>query len=446
MKGNVTLLIYHGRGHFNACFKIANILIQNKYKVTFCGHSYFKKYIEEQGFSFYPLNSVPFGLSFERWVNISEKRRNIFWNILKDRWTNRLFRIRQHELTQAIEKLNPDFLLIDSWQSTDFVALYPVLKKKKIRIGFLQTMLSTTISRTSVPLNSLAIPVNEKDFRREFLKYRVRKIIITSFDSLKFLGMDNATLLSRSIAEVRLPEKYRPEGDSLFSRNFQSVSEFILAPHSFEFTVNSETNQYYIGFKCDTNRKESTSEVFELLKNTLQHSDKKIIYCSFGTVAQDDISAIKKAIQRLIKVCTSREYVLVVSCNNRDVMENKNINPDAHFFNDMPQLSMLKICHVFVTHGGLNSVKESIYSEVPMLVLPVDKKVDHNGNSARVVFHGLGLRGNLEGDTETEIDEKIDRLLTDSSFILNLKKIKETDKQYSDHNFVNLFEKLNLIE
>jgi UDP:flavonoid glycosyltransferase YjiC (YdhE family) len=53
-----------------------------------------------------------------------------------------------------------------------------------------------------------------------------------------------------------------------------------------------------------------------------------------------------------------------------------------------PQLAVLRRARVMLTHGGINSVKECIWSGVPMLVLPLAD--DQPGNGARVAYHGLG--------------------------------------------------------
>jgi UDP:flavonoid glycosyltransferase YjiC (YdhE family) len=54
----------------------------------------------------------------------------------------------------------------------------------------------------------------------------------------------------------------------------------------------------------------------------------------------------------------------------------------------VPQLSLLRNTHVFITHGGLGSVKEAIMAGVPMLVLP--ESHDQPYNAMRIRYHGLG--------------------------------------------------------
>jgi len=54
----------------------------------------------------------------------------------------------------------------------------------------------------------------------------------------------------------------------------------------------------------------------------------------------------------------------------------------------VPQLELLRRSDMFITHGGLSSIKESIISGVPLLVLPT--VFDQPFNAIRVEAHGIG--------------------------------------------------------
>lgn len=54
----------------------------------------------------------------------------------------------------------------------------------------------------------------------------------------------------------------------------------------------------------------------------------------------------------------------------------------------IPQRQLLPQVSVFIMHGGLGSIKESVMAGVPMIVLPVSD--DQPFNAMRVRFHGLG--------------------------------------------------------
>src|SRR5262249_49884574 len=96
---------------------------------------------------------------------------------------------------------------------------------------------------------------------------------------------------------------------------------------------------------------------------------------------------------------------------------------NIHVFDFVPQLEMLRITDVFITHGGSGSVREALARAVPMLVYP--RSHDQIGNAARVVFHRLGLRGDRRRDTAPAIRDKALRILAEPAFRDNVRRLKE---------------------
>lgn len=66
------------------------------------------------------------------------------------------------------------------------------------------------------------------------------------------------------------------------------------------------------------------------------------------------------------------------------------IPANFHIYPSVPQLEVLKAADVFITHGGLNSVTESLYYGVPMVVIPF--VTDQPTNAAQIKSLGLGTR------------------------------------------------------
>jgi UDP:flavonoid glycosyltransferase YjiC (YdhE family) len=59
----------------------------------------------------------------------------------------------------------------------------------------------------------------------------------------------------------------------------------------------------------------------------------------------------------------------------------------THF---LPQRGLLPKVDLFISHGGANSILESILSECPILITLSNSIFDQNGNAARIKFHGCG--------------------------------------------------------
>lgn len=445
-KERIILLIYHGQGHFNACFGAAKILSKN-YDVWFAGYPYFKRYIISQGFQFYPLTTLPFGLGFERWVAQQEKRKQNWWQELTDRWSDRLYHARKHSLEKMIDELVPEYMLIDSWQSTDFIVMYPTLKEKKIRAGFIQTMLSTVIT-SHPPLTSPLMPDNRIAIEREIKKFLYSKWRKRFLQWLCFFGTDNLSIIGKWIKKNHIPEKYKSKYGSLFSVAFESIPEFILAPIELEFDgFVPLRHQHYVGSMLNLERNEHESKEFSDLFLQLGKEKRQIIYCSFGSTDLEEAEEIKPFLQKLMKVADDQNWLCILSSGSKRILDfvNEHSN-NAQAFQSVPQLKILQHADAFITHGGLNSIKEALHFKVPMLVYPVKENTDHHGNAARITYHKLGLRGSIKQDTEKDIQTRIADLLENALYKNNINTFNQKLKGYSPDHFLKLFQLTQVIK
>lgn len=100
----------------------------------------------------------------------------------------------------------------------------------------------------------------------------------------------------------------------------------------------------------------------------------------------------------LLKYCHSNKNRPIVFSvgNNYDIHKLPVIPENLYIFNHIPQLDILKQCDLMITHGGMNTLTECILNKVPVIVYPFAKHWDQNGNAARVVYHGIGIRGNFK--------------------------------------------------
>jgi UDP:flavonoid glycosyltransferase YjiC (YdhE family) len=130
--------------------------------------------------------------------------------------------------------------------------------------------------------------------------------------------------------------------------------------------------------------------------------------------------------------------------------------PDTDFLNErlanfyafkkVSQLQILKHSDVFVTHGGLNSIKEAVYAEVPMLVYPVHPQYDPVGNAARVFFHRLGLKGDIGSESIDGLKAKISELVSNKIFKENIRRLKEVDCTYNERTFIGAIDRIRTLE
>jgi len=115
-----------------------------------------------------------------------------------------------------------------------------------------------------------------------------------------------------------------------------------------------------------------------------------------------------------------------------------------YFFLRVPQLMILKKADLFITHGGLGSLKEAILLQVPMLVYPLDLSSDQKGNAQKIEFQKLRISGSFKSDGLKEIEEKTLKLLREPIYKQNVKAF--SDKCTSAKNYpTNLTTILNFI-
>jgi MGT family glycosyltransferase len=79
-----------------------------------------------------------------------------------------------------------------------------------------------------------------------------------------------------------------------------------------------------------------------------------------------------------------------------------------------PQLEVLREASLFLTHGGMNSVSEALWNEVPLLVFP--QHGDQHLVAARVAELGAGLTLRPPDIEPHKLRELAGRVLTEPSF------------------------------
>ena len=98
-----------------------------------------------------------------------------------------------------------------------------------------------------------------------------------------------------------------------------------------------------------------------------EKGNRPVVYISLGTVLKGAISFF----QNCIEAFRGQNIDVIISVGKKfDVRKLKNIPENVYVYSSVPQLSVLKMADVFVTHGGMNSVSEALYLGTPMVVIP----------------------------------------------------------------------------
>lgn len=440
MAKTVLFIIAAAKGHLNPCFKLSKILKNADYQVYFAVPSIFCQQAVQKGFNAVPLDGFPFASNGER---IHDERlgdyRVRYLDSIMDRFYDTLYHERVKKLNSVVEQIKPDIILIDAFQPSDFVVLYPLLKKYKIKFALIQTMLSFRRQNDGLPLDCGEIPDINTNYEKHWKKYYVRRCIQNFKELILYFGKTNNRLIEHKFRALKIPARYSINNQQVFRVGFDNIPEFITTPQELEYTAVKEDYQNYLGYLIDEEREENAE--FDLFLNSLK-GDHKIVYCSLGTIYSlstktKHIIGLFISIMDIAKRLTDHEFV--ISLTKEFQAKLGQVPDNIHFFEFVPQLLILKKAILFITHGGAQSIKEGIRNHVPMLVYPI--WWDQPGFSARIQYFGLGLRGELGKDTTHEILDKIRTLTSDASYKNRLQEFDaKISKNYTEKAILRVFE------
>ena len=113
----------------------------------------------------------------------------------------------------------------------------------------------------------------------------------------------------------------------------------------------------------------------------------KLVYISMGTVNNNMLQLYRQLIDALVDA----PYQVVLSVGNAISPKDFGALPEhISVHNHVDQIGVLEQADVFVSHCGMNSVNESLYFGVPLVMLP--QTPEQNGVAARVLELGAGIK------------------------------------------------------
>lgn len=159
----------------------------------------------------------------------------------------------------------------------------------------------------------------------------------------------------------------------------------------------------------------------DTIPSHLFHTKMPVIYVALGTIYNDKPEVYKT----LIHMFKDKPYQGFISIG-------KNINPlslgetpdNVYIGKHLPQLEMLKKADLFISHGGMNSVNESLYFGVPMLLIPHIQ--EQRINADRVAELGAGICYPNNEIQKEKMVGYVEKILKDVSYKISAVKIGKT--------------------
>jgi UDP:flavonoid glycosyltransferase YjiC (YdhE family) len=432
--------IMPAKGHFHATLKIATKLRDAGYEVVYGSHNYLKYEIEKFGFNFVslPILSVV-KVNFRMRISKLHRMATFFyWFVSGEKVLNSLGDIR--EFQTAFNEIQPDMVLLDEQEALK--ALF--YDSDKTKIVFFQTKPDTRKIEGIPPFTSYYLP---KGWFNGFIS----KILWCSklcnytfsylFNRTLTFGQDNFSVLKKIDKEIGVNLRGRIDIKRSFGVGVKNIPRIVISPAAFDFPHPEKENVFRIGPLIDIKREGKINQhrYINLLKRLelAKKNNSFIVYCSLGTITAKFEGKVKRFFKKIAKVAVLNPDCLFILSTGPDFDISVLFPAPGNLFiyDYVPQVELLKHCSLMITHGGMNSITECIYNDVPLLVYPLSPRWDQPGNSARAVYHELGLRGKIKMDTAKSISKKLNTIRTNYDYYQkNVISIKEKFEKKNNSN------------
>ena len=138
-----------------------------------------------------------------------------------------------------------------------------------------------------------------------------------------------------------------------------------------------------------------------------------------GTVLKGSVSFF----QNCADAFRNENIDVIISVGQKfDSAKLKNLPSNVYIYKFVPQIDVLKMADVFVTHGGMNSVSEALVYGTPMVVIPLVS--DQPVNARCIERLGVGKRLEYSKVNANTLKRTVLSVASDSSIKINLVKVQ----------------------
>lgn len=364
-------------GHVNPSLPLVRALVARGDEVVYAANDRFAARIEETGARYHAYRDAY--LSGSGLSSLPERTEEIVWVLMQTAQ-----RVLDTEL-DAFRALRPDYLITDSvapwgqWIAkilgVPVVTSIPTLavNRSVMRYGFTQGVRPKSVGRVLSKLRNVS------------RAWRVRRRLRRAY------GVEGPGVMDSLMGHSGLNIVYT-------SRQFQPCVETFDDRFLFigPMVSRTEVASAFPWDRLDASRSEA------------------IVYISLGTLFNRDASFYRACFEAFADEAIGNVSVILSTGTNVSI---DSLGPPPKNFivaPQVPQLAVLQRARAFVTHGGMNSVSESLSNGVPMTVVPQMGEQAIIGR--RVAELGAGLFLAKEEVTALRLRESVRRLLTDDSF------------------------------
>ena len=222
----------------------------------------------------------------------------------------------------------------------------------------------------------------------------------------------------------QMHRKYFPNNKRSLQELRQNISLILINQHfSLSYPRSYVTNMIEVGgFHIQHTPQSLPLEI----ENFINSSQQDVIYFSMGSNIKSE--HFPAAIRNLfLETFSSLPFKILWKFENPSLMTNRPTNVFISKWFPQPDILAHPRVKLFITHGGLLSIIESIYHSKPILGIPVF--YDQFINVLRAQQAGFGLALEYQKLNGTVLRDSISKLMTNSTYA---EKAKEMSQRYRD--------------
>ena len=354
---NIAFFSIYAYGHINPTLPVVKELINRGNKVWYYSFKEFKKKIESTGAIFIECDKYLPPLNDKDTKKIGKD-----FTLLIDMSIDTTINMEKDNISKQLQELHIDCIVSDS------ICTWGKLFAQKLNISYV-------CSTTTFAFNQHTVKLMKQSFSEMFYMFK---------------GMPKM---------IKKPQE-------IFSNN-NNTNTIVYTSKEFQPMADTFSDKYaFIG-----------TSIFKPIEH-LKKNDKKVVYISLGTVLNDNLDFYKKCI---LAFKNSNLKVIISVGKNTDISKLGDIPDDFIVKNSVNQVAVLEIADCFISHSGMNSVNESLYYGVPMILYP--QHSEELAVTNRVIELGAGIR--LKRQSTNSIYDTVMEVLNNTSYKNNAQKISQ---------------------
>ena len=426
------------RGLLNASFELVTRLQRAGHAVTYACPLDVSEDIRAQGIHYYQLPPVnyspaprpePAGNDF---LGIRSRLRQ--WLTAPRRRREGLEALGMSEFRTFLQASGPDIVIIDSELYEHILTIHDA----GYAIALITPFFATWKAPRLPPLQTDVIPGEGIRGSRAGLEAvwfwsRCQRWLQISGISLRHAFTERRAVIRAYARQVGYPLRSLQQYSWVTLFNDSRLPVLSLTAEELEFPHKPRSGVHYVGPMVASTRSETQVREIDIrrLENIYEEkatTGRPLIYCWLTTMDDQDTEFLGRVITA---VASRREWLLVLGHSGGDAGQSPDLPAHIHRFDYVPQIDVLNHADLCITQGGVNTINECLTCGVPMLVYATDR-FDKQGCAARVAYHGLGIRADINRDDATAIARNIERALLDQSIRTRILAMRERLERYRE--------------